>query len=97
MLKIDTEVVLQSRQPKGTSFIPTRYLFARKRGDFVTLAIASRPISAPIRLVLTTDAVKRLEDTLRMIRSIGRDVEIGIWPRRSSGKGTRPRGRRKAS
>ena len=82
MLHIDTQIVLQSRQSNGSRRISPSYLFARKRGELVTIGLSSRPETAPIRIVLTVAAVKRLENTLKLIGSIGRDLSIGIWPPR---------------
>jgi len=82
MLKINTLVVLQVRQAKRNGFLSPRYLVARKVGDMVTIGLIGRAHSETIHAVLTLDGVKRLEDALHMVRTVGRDIQIGIVPRR---------------
>jgi len=96
MLKINAEVILQGplERSNGRS-LPPRYFYGKKRGNVVVMGVTSQSNKAPIRLLLTTDGVRRLEETLHLIRSIGRDVSIGIWPKEVS-NGRRGQGRRPA-
>jgi hypothetical protein len=94
MLKIKTLVVLQVRQAKRSGFLSPRYLVARKVGDIVTIGLVGRAHSETIHAVLTLDGVKRLEDALHMVRTVGRDIQIGIVPGR--GKDARRISRRRS-
>ncbi len=95
-LKIDTQIVLQPRTEVGGKILQPKYLFVSKRGDVMKVGISSRADASPSLIDFTIAGVRRLEDTLRQVRSLDRDVDMGILPRRKNGNCPRRRNRRKA-
>jgi hypothetical protein len=93
MLKINTLVVLQVRRARHNGFLSPRYFVARKVGDMVTIGLIGRAHSETIHAVLTTDGLRRLEEAIHLVRTMGRDVQIGIVPRREEDARRVPRRR----